>query len=380
MSSQTRAKAIREFRKLLSARPEDQDREEQRWRREAEERDEEKRADPGDHDQVPKTMIAPTVRVQEPLLNKQAPSPGLETIQAPPPDRVSVDQFSASLNSPPEFAPSTAGTSKRNLVIGAVVLVVLAGVAFLIWSLSGKSQPATSKSSSQTRGGNNPASPAGMAYVPGGTFMMGSDDGDELERPAHEVTVQPFYIDVYEVTNEDYEKFVTATSHRAPSTWQSGSFPSGAARKPVTGVTWDDANDYGKWAGKRLPTEEEWEFAARGTDGRVYPWGNYWQQGSANANGATQGLADVGSYKSASPFGAIDMVGNAWEWTAGALLPYPGGRLSAHQPSGALKVIRGGSYESTKEFATTTYRTGWPAQGAKTYAETGFRCAKVFAR
>lgn len=210
--------------------------------------------------------------------------------------------------------------------------------------------------------------------------MMGRDSGDEYERPVHKVNVKPFFIDTYEVTNEDYEKFVAATSHRAPSTWKSGSFPFHVARWPVTGVTWDDANDYAKWIGKRLPTEEEWEFAARGTDGRVYPWGNDWKQDFANANGAIPGLADVGSYKGASPFGAYDMAGNAWEWTSSALRAYPGGGLPSNQLSGELKVIRGGSYESTNENATTTYRTGWPARGAKTYNQTGFRCVKDVAK
>jgi formylglycine-generating enzyme required for sulfatase activity len=148
----------------------------------------------------------------------------------------------------------------------------------------------------------------------------------------------------------------------------------------VTGVAWDDANDYARWTGRRLPTEEEWEFAARGEDGRLYPWGNDWQA-AANANGAEQSLSDRGAYKGTSPFGTYDMVGNAWEWTASNFRSYPGRGLpssqsSGSQPSGELKVIRGGCYESTKDYATTTYRAGWPARNAPTYEQTGFRSAK----
>jgi formylglycine-generating enzyme required for sulfatase activity len=215
-----------------------------------------------------------------------------------------------------------------------------------------------------------------MVYVSGGTFMMGRDNGDDAERPPHQAPVKPFYIDIYEVTNADYEKFVKATNHRPPAAWKNGSFPDGAGSKPVTGVTWDDANDFARWAGKRLPTEEEWEFSARGTDGRLYPWSSDWQQGSANANGAEQAVADVGAYKGRAPFGTYDMVGNAWEWTASNFRAYPGRGLPSSQPTGELKVIRGGCYESTKDYATTTYRAGWPARGAPTYEQTGFRCAK----
>lgn len=221
-----------------------------------------------------------------------------------------------------------------------------------------------------------PVPPEGMVYVPGGTFMMGRDDGDEYERPAHAVTVKPFFIDTHEVTNEDYEKFVKSTNHRGPQTWKAGAYPSGGARKPVTGVTWDDAVAYARWVGKRLPTEEEWEFAARGTDGRRYPWANTWQAGVANVDSVTSGMAEVGTYSGASPFGAFDMVGNAWEWTSSDWAGYSGGKVTIRSYN-KPKVIRGGAYLTPRESATTTYRRGWPSHGAATgYGETGFRCVK----
>jgi serine/threonine-protein kinase len=224
-----------------------------------------------------------------------------------------------------------------------------------------------------------PAPPTGMVYVPGGEFMIGRDEkdgGDEYERPAHKVTVKPFFMDQYEVTNEDYAKLVKATGRRPPSNWVNGNYAAGAARRPVTGVTWDDATAYAKWSGKRLPTEEEWEFAARGTDGRLYPWGNDWSAGLANAEGASNGTVDVGTYKGTSPFGAYDMVGNAWQWTASKLTAYPGGSIPVQIAGANLRVIRGGTYASKASQATATYRRGWPATGADNYNNTGFRCVE----
>jgi formylglycine-generating enzyme required for sulfatase activity/predicted Ser/Thr protein kinase len=282
--------------------------------------------------------------------------------------------------------PASQPWRSTQAILVVVAVLAVAVVAFL-WSLQGnKTQKSTSQqqieNAQQDNSGGNQSEasgiphPAGMVYVPGGAFTMGRDNGDDAERPPHQVTVKAFFIDTHEVTNEDYEKFVKASSHRPPATWRKGMFPAGAERKPVTGVTWDDANEFASWAGKRLPTEEEWEFAARGSQGRLYPWGNDWQQGSANANGAGQSMADVGAHKGTSPFGTYDMVGNAWEWTDSNFKAYPGRGLPGSQPSGDLRVIRGGCYESTKDYATTTYRAGWPARGASTYDQTGFRCAK----
>jgi serine/threonine-protein kinase len=233
-----------------------------------------------------------------------------------------------------------------------------------------------------------------MAYIPGGEFLMGSNDGDELERPQHKVTVKPFFIDLYEVTCEDYEKFVKATNHRPPPSWKNQSYPPGAARKPVTGVDWDDANAYARWAGKRLPTEEEWEFAARGSDGRRYPWGNEWNSSAANAektniNAKASGdivtleyMTNVGQYPDGkSPFGVYDMIGNAWEWTATKLTSYDGSPLPKELSNGDKiflgPVIRGGCYYlGGRNRPTTTYRRGYPPRGVGDYKNTSFRCVK----
>ncbi|MDT4967028.1 MAG: eukaryotic-like serine/threonine-protein kinase [Acidobacteriota bacterium] len=303
------------------------------------------------------------------------------TIVSPRPNVPSWDGQTAAPSTTSVASPLTSrtrGSRKIIFIVAALVLAITGAVVMWLMSSRTNERQAKNQQGGQQATGkeSNPTPPAGMAYVPGGEFTLGRDAGDEYERPAHKVTVRPFFVDQYEVTNEDYAKFVKGTNHRAPSNWVGGSYTAVVGRKPVTGVSWDDASDYAKWAGKRLPSEEEWEFAARGTDGRIYPWGNEWKQGLANADEASRSLTDAGSSKGASPFGAYDMVGNAWEWTASKLAAYPSGQLPKQPLSGDLRVIRGGSYVESKNEATTTYRRGYPARGQYDYGNTGFRCAK----
>ena len=117
----------------------------------------------------------------------------------------------------------------------------------------------------------------GMVYIPAGEFIMGNNGGfPEDETPQHTVYLDAYYIDKDEVTNKQYQKFVRATGHRPPLHWIDGNYPTGQGDYPVVGVSFQDAQAYATWAGKRLPTEAEWEKAARGTDGRIWPWGNGW--------------------------------------------------------------------------------------------------------
>lgn len=203
---------------------------------------------------------------------------------------------------------------------------------------------------------------------------MGSNVGDEYERPAHKVTLSPFFIDKYEVTCGEYARFLAETNHpRLPLGWRARSCPDSSGRLPVRGLSWDDASAYALWAGKRLPTEEEWELAARGTDARRYPWGDDWRPGLANADGRP-GAAEVGQHGGASPSGAFDMVGNVWEWTASQPAAYPGGPALTLK-AGDFRVIRGGAWSTPKSQATTTYR-GYLERGSGDVDKTGFRCAK----
>lgn len=292
------------------------------------------------------------------------------------PENVETDELI--FTTPPtiswEFTvPSEPPKRKTGWVVGGVVALVSLVVLVIVVSTSRRvSGPVKEQPPQPLR----PTYP-GMVYLSGGEFTMGSDTGDEFERPAHKVRLAPFYIDISEVTCEDYLKFATAEHHRLPSNWTKENFPPGAAKQPVTGVDWYDATAYAKWAGKRLPTEEEWEYAARGKNGGLYPWGNDWKPNAANAGDSNaKHLSDIGSYPGGkTATGIMDMIGNAWEWTASDVVAYPGGHFSSHVPK-KVKVIRGGSWQESKQQATTTYRGFLEMSGAEDYSATGFRCVR----
>ena len=199
----------------------------------------------------------------------------------------------------------------------------------------------------------------GMTRIPGGTFRMGADRESLLrqfpnagaglrsmlmaETPAHEVTVRPFQMDRCEVTNAEFQRFVRARPAYL-SQWTGRIFPKSAADWPVAFVTWDAAAAYAAWAGKRLPTEAEWEFAARGgVATATYPWGNEEPAPDlANFRGSElHHPVPVGSYRS-NPYGLYDMAGNVWEFCQDIWAPY-GGQSGATQQD--RRVIRGGSFD-----------------------------------
>ncbi len=220
--------------------------------------------------------------------------------------------------------------------------------------------------------------PENMVFIPGGAFTMGRGKASQENAysPAHQVNIAPFFMDKHEVTREEYQKFVKATGYRAPSVWKNGTFPNGTGEWPVTGVSWEDAQKYAKWAGKRLPTEAEWEFAARGFDKRIYPWGNKFSPDKANIARETAQFTKAENYpKGVSPFGVFDLAGNAWEWTASDFTPYPG---STYRIAGCTrcKVLRGGSFVNRPEYATATYRLAYESNLiAEPNLYYGFRCA-----
>ena len=216
-----------------------------------------------------------------------------------------------------------------------------------------------------------------MILIPAGEFTMGSDKAEGDEGPAHKVLLDAFWIDRYEVTNGQYMKFMEATHHQPPASW--GSPKLGDSEQPVVGVSWEDAAAYAKWAGKRLPTEAEWEKAARGAGVALYPWGDRWDEKKANsaesALGKTTGVRELP--EGASPFGVFHMVGNAAEWVADWYVPdyyHKSPRENPKGPeTGMWKVIRGGGWWCKSEHCEVTDRRQ-ELPTTKT-SSIGFRCA-----
>ena len=223
-----------------------------------------------------------------------------------------------------------------------------------------------------------------MAMVPAGEFTMGSAMGEADEQPEHQVYVEAFFMDKHQVSVGHYARFLDATSWDAPPDW-SVMNKSQHQRRPVVNVDWADANAYCTWVGKRLPTEAEWEKAARGTDGRTYPWGNaHPTKFFANANqehwnnhGA---LTPVGTFEEGkSPYGIYDMAGNVWAWVSDwygqDYYQTSPSQNPAGPPMGTHKVIRGGSWGSNPDGLRSAEREihlpSFRGSG------TGFRCAKT---
>lgn len=221
----------------------------------------------------------------------------------------------------------------------------------------------------------------GMVFVPAGPFIMGSVLGEFDEEPRHIVELDAFYIDTYEVTNAQYSKCVTAGTCRAARFhWRKDV---NQPNHPVVAVGWDDAVKYCKWAGKTLPTEAQWEKAARGTDERVYPWGNTYRWQWANSHWDKDGFkttAPVGSFKqNVSPYGAYDMAGNAWEWTSDFWGPRYYKRSPRKNPTGpktgVQHVMKGGSWMYDVPFFMSTHNRS-PGRPWVRKHYVGFRCAK----
>lgn len=284
--------------------------------------------------------------------------------------------------------------------------------------------------------------PAGMVLIPEGEFMMGSNKEDTSHKAREFGTIKPwfsderpqqvrklpaFWLDQYEVTNKAYLAFVIAKNYWIPDSWNSNGYlltPSLLAQAPrerilefardvfelegnladvatgeivalidhkrqqldnlpVTSVTWENARDYCAWAGKRLPSEAEWEKAARGAKGIEYPWGDDWDEARLNSSGQSQwpqGVAPVGSYPAGrSPYGVDDLAGNVMEWVADWYAPYPGSTYKSDAFGERYRVVRGGGWGGVGHYAVShLYRTAYRfyLEPNSTFSDLGFRCAR----
>jgi formylglycine-generating enzyme required for sulfatase activity len=223
-----------------------------------------------------------------------------------------------------------------------------------------------------------------MVQIPEGPFTMGSADGDPDETPEHQVYLKTFYIDKKEVTQAEYDRFLGMTKRQRPGfpVFEDDQAKILKPGLPAIGVSWSDAEAYCRWAGKRLPTEAEWEKAGRGEGKRRYAWGDEFVPGQANLDGKEDGyqyLAPPGALEAGrSPYGVYDMTGNVAEWVADSYDEGYYKKAPYRDPPGPeasdLRVIRGGSWRETAHNARLSKR--FAAKRWRTDSTIGFRCAR----
>jgi serine/threonine-protein kinase len=237
---------------------------------------------------------------------------------------------------------------------------------------------------------SNPVDGAELVAIPSGEFRMGSEEGDEDEKPVHPVKLKGFRVYKTEVTNAQYARFLAATRYREPLFWKEERF--NKPKQPVVGVDWYDAVAYGQWAHARLPTEAEWEYAARGTDGREFPWAESGRRRRGGGDGGKEEVKravmdlpfnsgkpeEVGSMPDgASFFGVLDMAGNVWEWCADWYDRTYYARSPRENPPGPTegrqKLLRGGSWGYPSN-VRSAYR--FPERPTFRSNYVGFRCVQ----
>ncbi len=305
-------------------------------------------------------------------------------------------------------------SSARRFTVAALIFASL-GAAFALLPLTGRTRPAPPRNATLTK------TPADMVRIPGGTFAMGTNDGFPFEGPVHSVTIKPFLLDRHEVTVGQFARFIKATGYKteaekfgwagvfdpARGQWTKGdganwrrpdgpNKPAAQLSEPVTQISHADALAYAHWAGKRLPTEAEWEWAARGDlPGKTFPWGddltpkgkpvaNWWQGEFPARDTGEDGFkgrrAPVGRF-APNGYGLYDMAGNVWEWCGDWFDPDYYARSPKTNPrgpaSGDERVIRGGSWMCSlnycRGFRAAARSHSAPDSGLNNL---GFRCAR----
>lgn len=307
--------------------------------------------------------------------------------------------------------PLAAGSGGSRWMWLAVILALIFGTVMTALFLKNRSKIQTAAveiGSATTK--TPPSTPNGMILISGGDFLMGrnlteaekeytiNSSGGPIkifsyDYPAHPVSVKSFFLDKTEVANASYAEFIKATNRTPPENWNGTNPPENADQIPVTHVSYKDATDYCRWLTSnrndgfeyRLPSEEEWEFAARGQDAskenaaiRLYPWGEKWIDGAANTKESRLSHPrNVDSYSNgASQAGVLNLAGNVFEWTRSDFNHYPGSdQQTPREPGyqGTYQVVRGGSFDYPKEYAMTTTRV-W-AKPEDKGPSLGFRCA-----
>jgi iron(II)-dependent oxidoreductase len=295
---------------------------------------------------------------------------------------------SAAPYSPPQSASAPAAKkSSAWMIVIVLAVVILLGASFFMLtfdaSRKGGSAPPVNRPTNDNYK-NGPKITAMMVAIPGGIFVMGRNDGPLQESPLHAVKVGNFFMDNTEVTNGEYGDFIRETHHPPPEYWNGTKPPYGTEQWPVVNVSLADAQIFAAWRSKRdgmpyrLPTEEEWEYAARNGTNDLYPWGYYWAKDLAVVN-MTSPQAVGSMPKGANQWGVFDLIGNVWEWTSSKGSVYPGNPTVLPSQFKEWCVIRGGSYASdglSKERPITATFRDWLAPSAKA-PQLGFRLVRA---
>jgi len=260
---------------------------------------------------------------------------------------------------------------RRGLVLFAVLAVLCS-----LSACGKKEKQEESKAAKETA---KPAIvPGEMALIPAGEFVFGTNDKDSKAYPQQKINLPAFWIDKYEVTNAQMLEFTANTGYvgegdKENKSWRAF-FTMDKGMVPVMYITWNDANAYCKSQGKRLPTEEEWEKAARGPNGNVYPWGNEWAEGrSATSEAGYREPKAIGEFDDVSFYGVHDMLGNVQEWTSSKYGPYKGNPKADPLAAQNLRIIRGLSFRYKARMGHLWDRSAFPPS---LLADIGCRCAK----
>ncbi len=256
------------------------------------------------------------------------------------------------------------------------LVIVCLSLALCIVSCAKKEEPAADQAATPAQ---PVVTPGEMVLIPAGEFIFGSnEDKDSASYPEQKINLPAFWIDKYEVTNAEFLDFAIKTGYQGEGAkegkdWRQFFTPD-KAKYPVLFITWNDAKAYCESLGKRLPTEEEWEKAARGTDGRRYPWGNEWDASKSNTYEAgLRNPTEVGQFPDISPYNVHDMLGNVQEWTASWYKGYKGNPKKSENFGERFRVLRGAS---ARIYGSRAHLWDRSAYLPKSLYDFGCRCAK----